>query len=140
MGLEERKKSKDIDGVTYEVTPLQFSIGRQALTRLTKVLSHILPEILNDKEDENRALANAFRKLPEAISDDDIEYFVKTFGPTSSYRSGNGNMVPMVPQNLELHFAGNYTAFFKWIAFCVEVNFGGFFGELLGGKLLGASA
>lgn len=126
MGLEERQQTREIDGVVYRVTPLPFGTGRPALMRLLKVMAPVLSAALAEPTNANAALLAA---LPTALSDDDLAWFARIFGDASQYQDGS-RWVPLIQQNQELHFAARYEAFFRWLLFCVEVNFGGFFGGI----------
>ena len=124
MGLEERQQEKEIDGTLYRVTPLPFGIGQKALMRLLKVLSPVLSAALSDNS--QGAMLSA---IPGALTEDDLAWFARTFGDASFYQEG-GKWVPLVTKNQELHFAGRYETFFRWLIFSIEVNFSGFFSGL----------
>src|SRR6266850_8262074 len=119
MGLEERKQSRAIEGVTYEVTPLPFGVGQKALMRTIKVVSPILAAAFRAGVDtkDPTFYAGLFEALPSALTDEDLTWFAKVFGDASVYLE-NGKNVPLVPSNQELHFAGRYMEFFKWLIFC----------------------
>jgi len=129
--LEDKKQTRDIDGTTYEVTPLPFGIGRKALKRTVDVLA---PLVAAAFEGEGKAgIGKVFDALPDALSDADLDFFSETFGNASRYLdTQTGNMVPLVKANQELHFAGEYLRFFKWLTFSLEVNFAGFFAGTAG--------
>jgi len=131
MGLEERIQQRTIDGTTYEVTPLTFGVGHKALLRFIKIAGPLLSAALEGKEGgyENAA-ASIFKVLPAVLTEEDIAYFSREFGLRTRYQDGS-KWVPLVAENQEIHFAGRYSAFFGWMRFCIEVNFGGFFGDLM---------
>ncbi len=120
MGLEERTQEREINGVNYSVTPLPFGVGRKTLMRLVKIISPIAAAAFRGDN------AGVFEALPLALTDDDVEYFAKIFGQQSRYLE-DGNWKPLLPANQEMHFAGRYAEFVKWLVFSIEVNFGGFF-------------
>lgn len=130
MGLEERIQEKLIDGVNYQVSPMAFGVGRQALLRFIKLASPIMSSVLENKGSMETAAAAALRVLPAVLSEEDLKYFATEFGRYSRYQHDN-KWVPLPPENQELHFAGRYSAFFGWLAFSIEVNFGPFFRDLL---------
>jgi len=131
MGLDERKQERIIDSVLYEVTPLPFAIGNKALLRFVRLATPVISKFISSKPNgstQQLAIASAISEL-QNISDDDIDYFAKVFGTASKYQNGD-KMVPLVDNNREAHFSMRYMAFYEWLAFCIEVNFTLFFGEL----------
>ena len=140
MSLDDKKQSRSIDGFEYSVTPLPFGIGHKALLRFMRLAAPVIAEMSTvGGGDMKNAIAAALRVIPNALTEDDVNYFAETFGKYSAYAS-DGKSVPLVTQNRDLHFGGRYTAFFEWLAFCVEVNFSSFFGDLTRRVSTGASA
>ncbi len=135
MGLEERKQTKEIDGVTYEVTPLPFGVGQKTLMRTIKIMSPIMSAMMKGGT-QAQGVALALEALPIALSDADVTYFGETFGKASRYQDGD-KWVPLLSSTQELHFAGRYLAFMQWITFCLEVNFKSFFSSMKDGGGLG---
>lgn len=126
MGLEDRKQSKTLDGVVYEVTPLPFGVGKTALMRLLKIASPVLSGVF--KENTTQGMASAlFGSLPEHLSDEDVSYFAGLFGPYSQYQDESGNWIKLVTGAQDMHFSGRYMAFLQWLIFACEVNFADFF-------------
>lgn len=139
MGIEEKKRSKEINGVVYEVAPLPFSIGKVALLKFSKIATPVIAQVLGSDGNHEAAVASAIATLPALLTEEDLNYFTTEFGKQSKYKVGD-KMVPMTSTNIELHFAAEYGSYFKWLAFCVEVNFGGFFAELLQGSLVSVAS
>ena len=133
MGLEERRQERDIEGVIYEVTPLPFGIGRKMLMRLVKIAGPVLGAAAS--KDGSKTIA----AIADAMSDDDVAAFADAFGKSSKYKDGD-KWVPLVEQNRELHFAGRYLEFLRWLMFCAEVNYAPFFNGLMKGNAGGVSA
>ena len=123
-------KKKEIDDFVYEVTPLPFGIGHKALLRFLKIAAPVMASVMEKRGTTELAAAAAIRMIPAILSEDDITHFSSVFGKYTRYQSGD-KWVPLVAENQELHFAGRYSAFFGWLAFCVEVNFSSFFGDLI---------
>lgn len=124
MGLEERRQTKLIDGVTYESQPLPTGLGIKVFNRVIKVIGPTFGAVT--KETSQMAMLGALLEaLPMALSDEDVDYLRQTFGTASWYQNG-GNSVPLVMQNQEQHFAGRYPALLGWLVFNIEVNFSGF--------------
>lgn len=129
MGIEEKREEKEIGGIKYSMVPLPFSLGRPALVRLLKVVSPIFGAVMRAGSGGEQAAA-VFESLPTALSDDDLKYFAKLFGDTSRYEK-DGVWVPLITENQELHFAGQYLEFMQWIAFGCQCNFSGFFAGVM---------
>ena len=129
MSIEARRQERVIDGVTYSVVPLPVGAGLKALDRFKNVAAPLLAAGIRASKNLEEAAADALRSLPSQLSYNDIEFFQGVFGDTSVYIDGQ-KRVPLTAQIQELHFVGRYMALFDWLAFCMEVNFAGFFGEL----------
>ncbi len=124
MGLEERAQEREIDGRTYRVLPIPFGKGRALLVRVLQLLRPLLAS-----SGGGEALASLIGELNDA----DLKLFAEAFGNASFVADGQGNWMPLVPQNQELHFAGRYGEFLRWLTFCLEVNYGSFFAGLKNG-------
>ena len=125
MGILERQQKREIDGVTYIVNPLPFGVGKTALLRFTKIAGPVLASAAGDMGGVGLIAA-----ITASLTDADVTYFAKTFGDACWYVDGEKN-VPLVEKNQADHFDGRYAAFFEWLAFNVEVNFGPFFVGML---------
>lgn len=131
MGLEERRQTKEIGGVTYQVTPVPFGVGRVALVRLLKIVSPVLSEAF--KQSSNQAMAaGVLSVLPSSLSDDDISYYAKLFGPYSEFMNGS-EWIKLTDAQQDLHFAGKYYEFLEWLLFAISVNYAPFFSGILKG-------
>ena len=136
--LEERDKL--IGSNRYYVTQLGAGKGRQALSRLVKVLGPVVAHIVSDAKPgaaasalsrvSGDALKGALLELSERISEADINYFCETFGQFSKVDTGDGKRPQMSLEFQNLHFAGKYGEMMQWLAFAAEVNFSDFFGVL----------
>ena len=125
MGILERQQTRVIDDVTYVVNPLPFGIGNKALLRFTRVVGAALASIKTGSSG-----VASMGAIVSGLSDDDVDYFAKTFGNASWYLDGEKS-VPLVPVNQETHFDGRYEAFYGWLLLCIEVNFGSFLSRQL---------
>ena len=121
-------KTRLIGKNTYTVTPLSAIPGRRVFVRLAKVLGPAVAKGASVKGDDSQATIEAFAGLMGALSEDDIDFFCDTFAASTTVRL-NGKE-PDLAGIFDLHFAGNYLEMFRWLAFCVEVNFGDFFAGL----------
>src|SRR5581483_3163331 len=136
MGREERAKTREIEGVTYTVTPVTFSIGRPAIMRLLKIVTPVVGAFYREGT-QQEGIAAILETLPGVLCDADVIYFAETFGPHSTYADGD-KQVPLVPKNQEQHFDGKFLEYFRWLIFCIEVNCAGFFGGGTSGGALSA--
>ena len=127
-----KTESKDIDGVTYEVTALG---GFQGLETFAKLVKLIGPVIAN-KDDLTKALqgldptelvvlAKTFAACTHVTPQPNVEDAAKVGGPLDKI--------------FDLHFSQNYGRMMKWLYFCIDLNFGDFLkgsGQELLGKLV----
>jgi hypothetical protein len=132
MPVELQKQTKEIDGVTYEVTPLPFGVGQKALMRFLRIAAPLLAAATEESKNQMALGAAVMKAIPAVISEADLDYFSEQFGNYSRY-AHDGKMVPLVKVNQETHFAGKYYEFFQWLVFCLEVNFSGFFAGIMRG-------
>jgi hypothetical protein len=131
MGLEEKAQTREIDGRAFRAWPLPFGLGLTALVRLSGIVSPVLSSMFKGATESER-MAGLFDALPAALSVDDVQYFARLFGDASHVKDGD-NWVPLVEKNQAERFEGQYMAFFKWLTFCMEVNFSGFFDGVMKG-------
>lgn len=140
--MTEHTQRKTIDGYVYEVTQLGFREGRHTLTRLIHFLGPTLAKTLKGvdgglKVSEIKNLSNIklavvsalIEELSHSINDDDLDHFCQIFGDTTLVSvdlKHKDNLVPLDLEHQEIHFKGEYGRFFKWLWFCLEVNYAGF--------------
>jgi hypothetical protein len=125
--LSERAQEREIDGFVYRVWPIPMKPhGTAALVRLIKLVSPMLSQILRADTKEERAAA-LFESLPQALTEADVDFFARAFGDAAQYQNDKGEWAPLIDKTQAQHFAGRYFAYFRWIAFCAEVNYGNFF-------------
>lgn len=125
MGIPERQQRREIDGVIYVVNPLPFGIGNTALIRFTRLIGGALASISGDAKGVASVGA-----MVNSLSEKDVDYFRDVFGNACWYVDQEKD-VPLVKQNQDKHFDGRYSAFYEWLAFNVEVNFGSFLSDQL---------
>ncbi len=135
MGLEERKQTVEIDGTVYEITPVPFGVGRPALMRLIRIISPIFAAAMK-QQGRDAAIGAVFEALPTALADEDVVYFEKLFGPYSQFQHGS-EWIKLVDAQRELHFAGRYLVFARWLVACMRCNFGDFFIGITSGDAFG---
>lgn len=118
MGLEEQMQEEEIEGVRYEAWPLPFSAARGILLKVSRALGAAAGAVDGTSTQQVGAILSS-------LSDKDIAQISEAFGNASRYHDGT-NMVPLIASAQELHFAGRFDSFVRWIVLCVRVNFSGF--------------
>ena len=117
-------EKKTIDGVTFEVTPLGYAVGRKAFVRLTKAVGPALAEAAQGSEEGS--MSAALERLVSSVEDSDLEWFADVLGKTTRF-STDGSKWPFLSEaNRETLFSGRIFLFFQWLAFALEVNFSDF--------------
>jgi hypothetical protein len=118
-GLRAQRQEREIDGVMYEAWPLPFRVGMPLLKRTLDIIAPIGSAVMagGDKA--------VFDVLPTAFTDSDVSRFAKAFGANARVKEGDA-WIPLMEAKQDLHFAGAYPRFMKWLLFCMEVNFSGF--------------
>jgi hypothetical protein len=143
MDLMEQRQEREIDGVMYEAWPLKFEKGRPALVKLMATWAVIMGSVTRGAAQGAGAISGVFEALPLALSDADFTYYAKLFGDASRFKApaasegADDRWVPLLERTQNEHFQGRYSAYFQWIAFCMEVNFSNFF-DGISGVLKGA--
>lgn len=104
-------QTREIDGITYEVTPLGAIKGSQVFVRLLKVLGPVFT---------SKDVGSLFEHLTE----EDMNYLREAFAPTTLVM-GKGQLDKI----FDIHFAGQMMSMLKWLFFAMEVNFSDFFAK-----------
>lgn len=132
-------EKRSIDGHEYTVTQMGFADQRRVLALLTKKLGPGLAVGLGgllsalgrekgtsvldlDFEELSQGIVRLIQDLDEA----DLLVLEEAFGKTSTVRKSDGKTPFLTSDNIG-HFRGRMLAYFKWLAFCVEVNYADFF-------------
>ena len=136
--LESEKRA--IGNTTFEVFQLGSLSARKTLVRLTKAFGPVLGKLLGELGLENGASPEAIKErlsvkvigtladsLAEHISEADLEYLCETFGKASFYYEGDKRLQLTLERQELLFKGGNLLTMFKWLAFCLEVNYADFF-------------
>jgi hypothetical protein len=132
MGL--KTETRTIGEHEYETTQLGAVAGREALRRLLKMSTTAFSRAGSAWKGggpaENMvAIAQGAMGLVQELEGADLDYFCTLFGKNSTVTIGGKH--PKVADVFDYHFAGNYLEMTLWLAFCAEVNFGGFFKDAL---------
>jgi hypothetical protein len=118
-------EEKTIGDVTYKVTPLVATKGRKVFLRLLKAVSPAISSFggFNSENIDSvlGAIGAALRQMD--VSEEDFEYFIQTFTSTTRLVMPDGRE-PKLEDVFDTHFAQSYGTMFKWLYFCLEVNFG----------------
>lgn len=128
-------QKKTIGEVTFEVTPLGFKQGRKAFVRLSKAVGPALAAAESvDHIKAGRGVTGMLEKLLDNVTDDDLDWFAEVMGKATRF-SRDGDRWPYLDgNNREALFGGNLVLFFKWIVFCLEVNYADFLDLLKSGQ------
>jgi hypothetical protein len=129
MGLETR--DREIGRYRYFVTQLGAKKGREAFSRLVKVLGPVVAHVVDGATADG--IRSALVELASRMEQRDLDYFCETFGEFSTVELEDGKRPKLSLAYQEMHFAGQFGEMFKWLAFAAEVNFGDFFGALVSG-------
>jgi len=123
-------ESRDIEGVTYVVTPLPSSKGIALTLRLGRILGPTLAEVTklagqSDEDVKGRGLAiigRAAEGLLERATDTELRLVWEPLAENT--RVDLGGKRPTLLSVFEVHFAGRLDLFARWLAFALEVNLG----------------
>lgn len=113
-------QTRTIGNVTYESWPLPHSAAQKILFKFLKALG-------SAAEADGASDAAQFAALARALPEEDLTFIASRFGDASAYTEGEVKGAPLVIQSQDLHFAGRFDYFLRWLLFCAEVNFSGFF-------------
>lgn len=131
-----KSESRVIGEFEYTVTQLGAAKGMEVLRRLGKlgggVAQGALRAAMGEGGDSAKlgALIGGLVVVLQSLEEVDIKYFVEVFGANSTVQL-DPKRAPRVKEVFDLHFAGNYLDLGEWLYFCLEVNFGSFFGAAM---------
>jgi hypothetical protein len=98
--------------------------GRAILLRIVRVAGTSLSGLQNTAD-----LGNGIAKVLQALSEEDLTYLCDEFSRKTTVKAADGAADIKLEKVFEVHFACNYFEMCQWLAFCIEVNFGGFFSD-----------
>ncbi len=125
------EQQKTIEEITFKVIPLGFKQSRKAFVRLAKAAGPALGKadsIASLKAGKD--IGAVLEGLVDSVSDNDLEWFASVFGKTTRYSTDGEKWPFMTEANQETMFSGRLILFFRWLRFCLEVNYSDFL-ELL---------
>lgn len=132
-----KQQTRKIGSSEYRVTQLPFGKAREMFVKLFRILGPVLGEALLSPGSATGAaalasmtgstLGNILKQMPALITEEDLKDFCQVFGEKTQLIRDDGKTPWLTAELQETHFAGGMLEMFKWLAFCVEVNFGDFF-------------
>mgnify|MGYP007071591696 CR=1 FL=1 len=129
-------KTREIGGLTFEVTTESFASGRVLLVLIGKIAGPSLVKLLSGAKSlaEVKAeadLSGAILAALEQITDARLSEIESILAKSTRVRFDDGR-TPFLESCKEAAFAGpaRWTRYFGWLKFALEVNFGSFFDSL----------
>jgi hypothetical protein len=136
-----KSESTTINGNTYEVTQLPYTLGQRLLMRLIKTLGPAFADALAQAPDVDPgtdlmsvnitqlapAIGAAVRAVTSQLSEADLDFAVATLAEYSKIKRPTDSMSVPLKGEMEFHYAGNYAELAQWLGFALKVNYGGFF-------------
>jgi hypothetical protein len=113
---------------TYRVTPLQAIQGRKVLVKLLKALGPAAEAVADAQSGNVGAL---LAKLTANLEESLVDELCEIFAGRTEFQHGSKWIGLGEAGQFDLHFIKKYGQMAKWLAFCVEINYGSFLGELL---------
>lgn len=136
------EKTKTIGNNLYTVRQLSASEGRKMLMFLTRKLGAAFGTLIEGlgggkatvqsvMDMDMEVLAKAIREFVLTLEGNELDHLCEVFGKCTRLSflgpDGTRREVPLTLENQELQFMGKYLEMFKWLGFCLEVNFSDFF-------------
>jgi hypothetical protein len=133
---------KRIDGDLYKVTMLPAKHGRKLLLELKTILGPTIAELLrgfgDDKKGEQTEslvdmdmspIADAVAEFSQAVSPEKYQEVYTLFARHTSVeigQDGTPDFRRIILNEQENHFQGRLLTEFKWMAYCLQVNYSDF--------------
>jgi hypothetical protein len=129
-------KTREIAGLTFEVTEESFANGRTLLVLIGKIAGPSLVKLLSGAKslaefNAEADLSGAILAALEQITDARLSEIEAVLAKSTRVLFDDGR-TPFLETCKEKAFAGpeRWTRYFGWLKFALEVNFGSFFGSL----------
>lgn len=124
--------TKTIDGIDFTHTQLGAKEGRKVLVMITKSVGPGLGKLLGETNavSVTAAIGDAVKDLADSLTVSDLEMLCETMG-RSTEMLWDGKFIQLTTDHQDIVFAGKYGTMFKWLWFCLEVNYSSFF-DMLG--------
>ena len=123
-----KTETREIDGLTFEVTQLPFMRQGKVFARLAAAFGPALAKMADGGLD--RELGSALEVLFARLTESEFDYLVKALLETAYVRDGDRRIC--VGQNPDAVLSGRNMTGLKLLKFAVEVNWQDFFGALTG--------
>lgn len=126
---------RTIGARTFIVTALPTAPGRRLFFKLVKICGPAITRFLRSLDGKSASLeeldvsvlAGAADELIKNLDEVTFEDFYKTFSDSTRVVTPEGGEAPLATYN---GFSADYGSMVKWMAFCLEVNYASFFGDL----------
>lgn len=131
-----KSESKEIGGKRYCVTQLAAEPGQRLFFHLVKLVGPSVSALLHEwrgGEVSTGVVASALSELVSQLEYSKVREFIDTFMTATTVigTDKDGNEVRLsLEKQKALAFAGDYGSLVKWLAFCLEVNYGSFFDDM----------
>lgn len=119
----------------YRVRPLPYGEGWPLFLRLARVAGPALAEALGTADGGDigeldvAKVAPALKTLLANLDEETFRSAQDQLAEATEVEVQPGKW-PQLSTVMELHFSGQYMEALQWLAFALEVNFGGFLGDL----------
>lgn len=129
-----KQEEKRIGDYTYRVTQLDAIEGSRVFVRFTKTFGPALSSLNTD--DFESTVGSLIAGFTSRLEEKDFEHYCRLFAKLTEVEGGDleDGASPQLSDIFAVHFAGRYLELVRWLIFCFEVNFRGFFdgaGDLL---------
>jgi len=136
-------KERTIDGYDFKYYPLMATPARELLDKLIRMFGPSIAAAVEGLEGADvgvdmkvtdilgsamGSIGGSLREIAGAVQPAFHHKLVEDLGKQTEWRNEEGNFVPLKKDMREVLFATNLLTEFKWIAFCLEVQFSDFFG------------
>jgi len=113
---------EDIDGMTYQVSPLPAKQALKLARKITAIVGKPLAQALGESAKDRALLMSRLAEVGERISDDDLMSVCNQLAEQTLI--GNGDEMAQLHKCFDVHFAGRLDLMFQWLAFALKINFG----------------
>jgi len=127
-----KSDTREIGGKRYCVTQLAAEPGQRLFFQLAKLIGPSVAALLREwqgKEVTPDTVAAALSEFVQTLTYAQFRDFVDTFMGSTDVLGEDDKRVKLLSMKA-LAFAGDYGSLMKWVAFCLEVNYASFFGDM----------
>ena len=137
---QEDAQAKEIDGFTYDVSPLDPLVANDIWLDLVHVAGPTIGGLVGafskggidsalDNDPDPETLSNAIGGLFQRIEKQKMREIMNTLASVTVVRLGNGK-APQLNQILKTHFRGKLGLMYEWLWFALSVQYSDFFARL----------